>query len=88
MQRTHYSKFKSYSKYIFVIEEISSLNFVTFEFCDIVCMCVFIIWHSFFLTVYLFIMYTIFCLHVCLQARRGHQTSLQMAVSHHVVAGN
>jgi hypothetical protein len=24
----------------------------------------------------LFIMYTTFCLHVCLQARRGHQISL------------
>ncbi|CAO2588244.1 hypothetical protein LEMLEM_LOCUS4879 [Lemmus lemmus] len=35
-----------------------------------------------------FIMYTVFCLHVCLQARRGHQISLQMVVSHHVVAGN
>ena len=37
---------------------------------------------------YLFIMYTIFWLCVCLQAGGGHQTSLQMAVSHHVVAGN
>ncbi|XP_049989898.1 bromodomain adjacent to zinc finger domain protein 2A-like [Alexandromys fortis] len=35
-----------------------------------------------------FIMYTIFYLCVSLQARRGHQTSLQMVVSHHVVAGN
>ena len=26
------------------------------------------------------------CLHVWLQARRGHQLSLQMVVSHHVVA--
>ena len=33
-------------------------------------------------------MYIVFCLCVCLQARRGHQTSLQMIVSHHVVAGN
>ena len=31
---------------------------------------------------YLFIMYTVFCLSVCLLARRGHQISLQMAVSH------
>jgi hypothetical protein len=36
----------------------------------------------------LFIMYTIVCLHICLQARRGHQISLQMAVSQDVVAGN
>ena len=44
-----------------------------------------------FLKIYLFIMYTVFsvfCLHVCLQARRGHQNSLQMVVSHHVAAGN
>ncbi|CAO2608126.1 hypothetical protein LEMLEM_LOCUS13668 [Lemmus lemmus] len=33
-------------------------------------------------------MYTVFCLYVCLQARRRHQISLQMVVSHHVVAGN
>jgi hypothetical protein len=39
---------------------------------------------------YLFIIYiyTVLCLHECLQARRGHQIPLQMAVSHHVVAGN
>jgi hypothetical protein len=36
----------------------------------------------------LFIMHTVFCLHACLQARRGHQISLLMVVSHHVVAGN
>ena len=29
-------------------------------------------------------MYTVFSLHVCLQARRGRQISSQMAVSHHV----
>jgi hypothetical protein len=38
--------------------------------------------------VYLFIMYTAFGLHVCLQVRREHQISLQMVVSRHVVAGN
>ena len=27
-------------------------------------------------------MYTVFNFHVCLQARRGHQISLQMVVSH------
>ena len=32
----------------------------------------------------LFIMYITFCLHVCMQARRGHQISLQMVVSHHM----
>ena len=30
----------------------------------------------------------IFCLHVYLQARKGHQTSLHMVVSHREVAGN
>jgi hypothetical protein len=34
------------------------------------------------------ITFRVFCLHVCLQARRGHQISLQMVVSHHVFAGN
>jgi hypothetical protein len=32
--------------------------------------------------------YTVFCLHICLHVRRGHQISLQMVVSHHVIAGN
>ena len=41
-----------------------------------------------FFLIYLFIMHTIFCLCVCRQARRGHQTSLQMVVSQHVGAGN
>ena len=41
-----------------------------------------------FLRIYLFIMYTVFCLHVYLQASRGHHISLQVVVSHHVVAGN
>jgi len=36
----------------------------------------------------LFIMYTAFCLHIHLYTRRGHPISLQMVVSHHVVAGN
>lgn len=31
-------------------------------------------------------MYTVFCLHLCLWARRGHQNSLEMALNHHVVA--
>ena len=35
-----------------------------------------------------FIIYTASLLHVCLQARRGHQISLWMVMSHHVVAGN
>uniref|UniRef100_A0A087WPZ1 RIKEN cDNA 1700088E04 gene n=1 Tax=Mus musculus TaxID=10090 RepID=A0A087WPZ1_MOUSE len=30
----------------------------------------------------------VFGLHVCLQARRGHQIPLQMVVSFHVVVGN
>ena len=45
----------------------------------------------FFLKIYLLVilvMYTVSCLHVSLPARRGHQISLQMVVSHHVVAGN
>jgi hypothetical protein len=29
---------------------------------------------------YLFVMYTVFYLHVCLQARRGHHTSLYMVI--------
>ena len=37
---------------------------------------------------FLFILYTVFCLHVWLQARRGYQISLQMVVSHYVVTGN
>ena len=41
-----------------------------------------------FFKIYLYTVYTVFCLHVRLQARRGHQISLQMVVSHHVVAGN
>jgi hypothetical protein len=40
-----------------------------------------------FLKMYIFIMYTTFCLHVWLHARRRHQIPLQMVVSHHVVAG-
>ena len=42
----------------------------------------------YFLIFYLFIMYTVFCLCVCLQARKGHQISFQMVVSHHMVVGN
>ncbi|XP_049989611.1 cilia- and flagella-associated protein 70-like [Alexandromys fortis] len=34
------------------------------------------------------LLYVVSCLHVCLLTRRGHQISLQMAVSHHVGAGN
>ena len=41
---------------------------------------------TFLLKIYLFIIYTTFCLHVCLHARGGRQISLQMVVSHHVVA--
>jgi hypothetical protein len=35
-----------------------------------------------------FIMYTAFCLHISLQARRHHQISLYMVMSHQVIAGN
>ena len=38
-------------------------------------------------TIYLRIMSTMFSLHVCLHTRRGHQTSLQVVVGHHAVAG-
>ena len=38
--------------------------------------------------IYLLIMFTMFCLHVCLHTRRGHQISLWMVVSHRVVPGN
>jgi hypothetical protein len=41
-----------------------------------------------FVKVNLFIMYTLFCLHVCLQARRGDQIPLQIVMRYHVVAGN
>jgi hypothetical protein len=34
------------------------------------------------------IMHATFCLHVHLLTRRGHQTSLQMVVSHKMVAEN
>ena len=37
---------------------------------------------------FIYLIYRVFCLHIYLHARRGHQTSLQMVVSHHVVAGN
>ena len=43
--------------------------------------------HLFFIFIY-FIYYVYNILSVCLKARRGRQTSLQMVVSHHVVAGN
>jgi hypothetical protein len=36
----------------------------------------------------LFIFMYVCCLHVHLHASRGHQITLQMVVSHHVVAGN
>jgi hypothetical protein len=36
----------------------------------------------------LFIMYTAFCLHVSLQARRGHRILLQGVVNHHVGTEN
>lgn len=39
---------------------------------DLVCM---VAWFWFF-KVYLFIMYVVLCLHVCWQARKGHQISL------------
>lgn len=32
--------------------------------------------------IHLFVMYPVFCLHVSLQARKWHQISLQVAVSH------
>jgi hypothetical protein len=41
----------------------------------------------FFLKVYLFILYE-YTFTVFRHTRRGHQTSLQMTVSHYVVAGN
>ena len=34
-----------------------------------------------------FTVYTVFCLHVCLRARRENQISLQVVVSQHVVLG-
>jgi hypothetical protein len=40
-----------------------------------------------FLETYLFIMYTMCCLRVCLHTRRGHQIPLQMVGSQHVLAG-
>lgn len=47
-----------------------------------------------FFVVFYFVFLTKICvlnmlsLHICLHARRGHQVSLQMVVTHHVVAGN
>jgi hypothetical protein len=34
------------------------------------------------------IMYAVACLYVCLQARRGHQISFHVVVSHYVFAWN
>ena len=36
----------------------------------------------------IYLLCIVFCLHVSLKARRGSQISLQMVVSHNVVAGN
>jgi hypothetical protein len=41
-----------------------------------------------FFNVYLFPIYEVFCLHIGLTARRGHQILLEMVVSHYVVARN
>ena len=49
----------------------------------------FLSFFSFFFNIYLFIYYVYSSLlHVCLKTRRGRQISLQMVVSHPVVAGN
>jgi len=42
----------------------------------------------FFFKIYLFIVYTVDTAAVFRHTRRGHRISLQMVVSHHVVAGN
>ena len=43
---------------------------------------------SIFIYIYIFVYYVCNILSVCLKDRRGRQTSLQMVVSHHVVAEN
>ena len=67
------------------LSELCLVNYLEHEY---KCMCCILFKKNIYLFIYLFIMYTIVYLYICLQARRGHQTSLQMVVSHHVVAGN
>lgn len=41
-----------------------------------------------FFSFYLFVVYKVFCLQACPQARRGHQISLTRLLGYHVIAEN
>jgi hypothetical protein len=63
------------------------LTFLSFFFLKDIYLCIYVFMYLF---IYVFIYLFIICKYtvaVLIYSRRGHQISLQMVVSHHVVAG-